>query len=33
LWINREVPPNDEGISLGQAALAVGAGDAAIHRP
>jgi hydrogenase maturation protein HypF len=23
LWANREVPPNDEGISLGQAALAV----------
>ncbi len=21
LWTNREVPPNDEGISLGQAAL------------
>jgi len=25
LWTNREVPPNDEGISLGQAALAVSA--------
>jgi hydrogenase maturation protein HypF len=24
LWTNREVPPNDEGISLGQAAMAVG---------
>jgi hydrogenase maturation protein HypF len=23
LWMNREVPPNDEGISLGQAAFAV----------
>jgi hydrogenase maturation protein HypF len=23
LWTNREVPPNDEGISLGQAAMAV----------
>jgi hydrogenase maturation protein HypF len=23
LWVNREVPPNDEGISLGQAAMAV----------
>jgi hydrogenase maturation protein HypF len=25
LWTNREVPPNDEGISLGQAALALSA--------
>lgn len=23
LWTNREVPPNDEGISLGQAVMAV----------
>ena len=23
LWTNREVPPNDEGISLGQAAMAL----------
>ena len=25
LWLNRNVPPNDGGLSVGQAALAIGA--------